>query len=458
MLIRYKHFIVALAAVLVSLSARSEFGGQCAIYARNMAASILISTYRSSMAPGLCAHSGTLSDCGARWIYDDWDFGFGKGALPKINSLIVLEASANVNCSTDFRGCGHVGIVKAVVDNTNGEKILTIDESNWSGNEQISYGSTYIYNQVSGTARRNQGATDLRIRGFVYLQQDSTSALGLSHFDGAGSLVDPSNGGACNAKGGYGCYRDVVRMHPNSLPSTAVFQVLRVPGQCDSVKIEGLLGASVAVKQWNEGYPGSRGNALSTVYRSVFPAQIPLSSDSAWHLISVTSLSPIPAGSIRDVLMTCQAFGVNASTNTETAPPLASRANNLDAVIPKFDSNSYWGGNGSLISFSANAFNGDTQAGYGRTQDVAKKLITLPSKSIFQIFNNSQTCKYVRLARKDGGSMFAAIQWKPWSQAGWSGMSVQLPYTLLQPEGYNIITVDSANDGTDTSVQAVCAS
>lgn len=109
-----------------------------------------------------------------------------------------------------------------------------------------------------------------------------------------------------------------------------------------------------------------------------------------------------------------------------------------------------------MISFSNNYSSSDTIAGYGRNQDSAKKFISLPSKSVFQIYTDGATCKYVKIERRDGNTSGAALSWKLWNSQYWSGMSLSLPYTLSLATGYNIIAVDTVNDGSDTYIRATC--
>lgn len=286
-----------------------------------------------------------------------------------------------------------------------------------------------------------------------------------STFDGAGSLVDPSYtvngvaGNGCLQKAGIGCNRDIVQLHANALPSTGVFQVLKAPGFCESVKIEGLQEAYVAIKTWDEGYPGSNLNGSSTLYHAkFFPAQIPLSTGATpWNLISVTTVIPIPSGG-RTITMTCQPHSVTASTNVEIAPPMQNRSSDVTTVIPQMSDGYYWGGNGSLITYSSNQGYTDTVAGYGRTRDVGKKLTTLASKTVFQVYSDVGSCRNVRFSRRDGKSTAVTLRWKLWNQPTWVGMNVGLPYTLRMDNfGYSIVTVDNAVDGFGaTYIDAEC--
>jgi Peptidase family M23 len=337
-----------------------------------------------------------------------------------------------------------------------------------SGNDHLHFGINVNANYSCctpygwGIAPYNTTRAQAEIAGFRdfydYLSTNPNfNKFPVSFFDGAGSLVAPSMLGACAVQGGFGCKKDVVKMHPHAQPSTAVFQVLRTIGQCDSVRITGLTGAYITVKGWSEGYPGSsKLDSAMTVYKSVFPAEIPLSLGHSWHLISVTSLAPVPAGQTRDVTVDCQIGGPFASTNTDIAPANGNRGSNLDAVIPKLSNGSYWAGNGSLISFSSHFGHPDTIDGYGKTKDVAKKFLSLPSKSIFQSYTSGTTCKYIELRRDDNVRQGAEVNWKPWNFANWTGVSVQLPYTVTLSDGYNIITVDTSSDNSDTRIRATC--
>ncbi len=125
-------------------------GGQCVNYAREYFGD----SYTSM--PGLCVHS----DCGAHHIYDDWDLGFGKGKIPKVNSLMVLDAG-------NALPVGHVAVVVAVNDNKDGTYELIVQESNWDLDENIDCAVSYEFDADSISVSRN-GTGNYAVKGFVY--------------------------------------------------------------------------------------------------------------------------------------------------------------------------------------------------------------------------------------------------------------------------------------------------
>ena len=107
----------------------------------------------------LCAHA----DCGAYHAYDDWDLGFGKGKVPKINSIMIIDNGAGLPV-------GHVAVVIAVEDNEDGTWDLTIQESNWDLDENIDCGTVYTFN--ADTLQVSRGGGWLDLRGFIYSDDD----------------------------------------------------------------------------------------------------------------------------------------------------------------------------------------------------------------------------------------------------------------------------------------------
>ena len=125
-------------------------GGQCVSYVRNYFGGSYVTM------PGLCAHA----DCGAHHSYDDWDLGFGKGVIPKANSIMVIDDS-------NALPVGHVAVVVGVKDNNNGTYTLTIQESNWDLDENVDCGVAYTFNAQTLQVSREGGA-QRDVRGFIY--------------------------------------------------------------------------------------------------------------------------------------------------------------------------------------------------------------------------------------------------------------------------------------------------
>ena len=276
----------------------------------------------------------------------------------------------------------------------------------------------------------------------------------LSMVDGAGSLIDPTMGGQCASFGGYGCYRDDVMLHGGrNVSSSGVFQVLNAGGACNYVALEGLAPAFVTVKNWNEAYPGELTTSPTSeiYYTSSAPASFPM--PQGWSTINVTSAFPI-ASATQSVRLTCQG-GPSFQGGFAIAPSVSSRRSNPLLVanwLTPDDLTVRWSGNGSLISFSNNQAQGDSQAGYGRTRDVA---VTFPGAyggALFQVYAGNSTCRQVRIT--SDVSSTAQVQHKEWTQRTWSFApgtismganltGIDLPITLgLSPNAYHVIKVE----------------
>ena len=150
-------------------------GGECVHYVRvvtgnNFDTSPKIGTY--------------YSDLGAYHIYDLWDYGYGRGRIPKVNSLIVLNywyfSKKRNNPS------GHVGIVRKIIKHNDGTYDLYVDESNWYEDDRIIKNVYYFFDPTKMKVKREWnskgkfhhigevnsplGSSWYPVRGFVYTQ------------------------------------------------------------------------------------------------------------------------------------------------------------------------------------------------------------------------------------------------------------------------------------------------
>lgn len=298
-----------------------------------------------------------------------------------------------------------------------------------------------------------------------------TSYIGSAVIDGAGSLIDPGNGGQCAAWGGYGCSRDVVRLQSWSMRSAGVFQVYN-NGGCDFVRVSGLSSANLIVKSWDEAYPGQkyRGGAGAIYRASSLPAHVPV--PAGWSVIHVSSVAPLSAPV--DVQLQCQSGGFyqlatgQVSVTASGTTLYNSGSATLGATFDEFGS--AWGGNGSLMTFSNNRSSADTVAGYGRNIDVSATYgLGLFSTVLFQGLGQGSTCRNVRIAASAPGTI-AEIRVKEWSLRNWSYVAgspspdqygfrtVSLPYIVPMPNGeYTLIKVDPFTNGqTPNQISATC--
>ncbi len=362
-----RHIPIGLLAIL-PIFAFSEQGGQCVAYAKRIAESILGSDYKSSMVPGLCAHYGFNSNCGARWIYDDWNFGFGNGSIPRKDSLMVLEAfNTNYTCSNETpTGCGHVGVVKTVNVNADGSTALTVDESNWTGNESISYGATYTLNKAGTHVTRGTGTTSYQIRGFVYTRAPE--------FHGAGSLIYPTQ--TC-----FGCNKDIDAVHADGKSGLILFQWYYTTSNCDHIDIavDGMsYGKPVEIRS---GAWDSRGTDKS--YLAMLPVSVEANGRNDWN---VTAVKLDPFTSPASVTATCKVTTkVGSKTSFRTSNPLGIELEN----------GWIWQGNGSLISTIYGT-------GFGITQDVVN--LNHPKGAAFFQWQKSPNCKNLNITAGVAGN------------------------------------------------------
>lgn len=276
------------------------------------------------------------------------------------------------------------------------------------------------------------------------------SLLPPSVVDGAGSLVDPAGAGRCVTYSGNGCSKDLVRLHPHGVPSTAVFQVLSQAGRCDFVNVSGLVSANIIVKRWSETYPGSEGDATSSVFfANSLPVSIPLPANK-WMTISVSSTGAVPSGQTRTVAVACGTGAPQYSRPTDVAPPMATRAANPQSLLLPLQGDYFWSGNASMMSFSANSSNSASSAGYGRTRDEAITLSSRKSLAMFQLFAEGETCRSIQLSDAAGTTgRTVEVSTKLWDQPAWNNSTnVQLPARLsVSQDGYWLVKVKPATIG-----------
>lgn len=290
----------------------------------------------------------------------------------------------------------------------------------------------------------------------------------LAMVDGAGSLIDPGNGGQCASFGGFGCYRDDVMLHGGrGVSSSAVFQVLNAGNACNYVALEGVAPAYVTVKNWNEAYPGELTTAYTSeiYYSSSAPASFPV--PQGWSTINVTTAFPV-SNATQSVRLTCQG-GPSSPGAVAIAPSVGTRRSNPALVanwLTPDDLSVRWSGNGSLISFSNNQSHSDSQAGYGRTRDVAVTFPGMYGGTLFQVYSGNSICRRVQVS--SNSAFTARLQHKEWTQRNWTyapgstdvgaGLrAVTLPLTLdLSPNAYHIIKVEPfVTDKGQVSLQCV---
>ena len=128
-------------------------GGQCVGYVR----AYFGGSYTTM--PGLCTYSPTYCEAFYAWTY--WNLGYGKGATPANNSIMVLNKWPN-------NIYGHVAAVKSATLNSDSTYTLSVDESNWDLDQNMDCNVTYKFYPSTMTVKRNNGSTSYPVLGFIY--------------------------------------------------------------------------------------------------------------------------------------------------------------------------------------------------------------------------------------------------------------------------------------------------
>jgi len=256
----------------------------------------------------------------------------------------------------------------------------------------------------------------------------STTPVDAGIFDGAGSLINPSQN--C-----YGCDRDIAVMHPHpGTGSTVVFQWLYDNSKCEFLDLTANsdIGVVIKAKAWSEHLTQK---AFKTTLSST-PISLKRSGD--WTTFAITSESSIS----NEVWITAQCRKPN---DTFYNGSTQSVAKNLVDVTYDY----YWTGTGSIIS-QAN------RAGYGVDYDIATTFSTKNSLTSFQWYSSSKCHK---LEVSDGSSTFhnASVSVKLWNDKNFSQVCSSLPCTITKSDGYYVIKVKSdANEFNGGTIQAAC--
>jgi hypothetical protein len=264
----------------------------------------------------------------------------------------------------------------------------------------------------------------------------TTSATNLTYFDGAGSLISPS-------QSGFGANTDIANMHANpGRTSTAVFQFLNSSDQCHHVDISSSLSeAIIQVKNWSD-------HEVLTAYKGTLP--ISVLNKGTWTVVAVTSTQPL----------TTDYVSVRAKCKTSSDPLTSSYHNRtaLDMKLIPLDSDYYWTGTGSIMSFLG--------SGTGKTSDIVPTFYSHKSLSSFQWYASS-SCSKLKISgsgRSGSTSLYGdnEVAIKNWSRNkdGWGGnLCSSLPCTISRPnsiDDFYIVKVKTNANATGGSLYAEC--
>jgi hypothetical protein len=396
-------------------------------------------------------------------------FAIGRGVVKYINRIPSQDNSSNMSVIVvEHENASGVKFL-ALYGHTLAESALAVNQTVQRGQNigtLMRYGSPIhlhlsIYPNYTWPAGRAAFGSDTdTVEPVQYLVNNAGSLVPRAFVDGVGSLIDPKNGGTCIASlANYGCSRDEIKLHPHPIPSAGSFQVYSdTNGGCDYVTLSGLTKAHIAIRRWNEAYPGPLEYAtppVSTIYTA---GQLPvhLKVPYGFSLVYVTTTQPVPAGETRSLTLECKSGALPVtSLLVDIAPTVAKRAGSPTAMYTMVsgDKNRYWGGNGSIIPPSGNNYAGE----FGRIKDYAKTQSIGYSEVMFQVYT-AANCRNVRISASSG-TVSADIAMKPWNVSPWSeiGADLPLPYVIqVQSTGYQLFRVRPGSSG-NFRIVAACA-
>ena len=231
----------------------------------------------------------------------------------------------------------------------------------------------------------------------------------LPQFHGAGSVINPGSiqTKVCDSFGGWGCYRDEVRVHADRSVPLGVFQVGRDSNHCTqvNVRLEAVAGASVPLQNVKVRVGPWDLRSADVEYTVSLPATVPLTG-ATWNLLAVQF--PNIVDQPLKLLATCASNG--GAQHPVAASP---RAPSNSVGVPLADSY-IWTGNGSVISRSG----GSVGLPFGSTQDWARMYSYSGNGTggTFFQWQKSATCSRVALsALTDSGHYRVRI--RSWSAA-----------------------------------------
>jgi hypothetical protein len=321
-----------------------------------------------------------------------------------------------------------------------------------------------------------EGWGRLRARGRIgtfvdletWLLSNPNSLVPPSVLDGVGSLIDPTNGAACAARGNAGCSGDLVELHRhiNQL-STGMFQVFRTPSICEQVELNGLTRAYITVRGFADEHVGETESVRSTVWLASSDAsstvRIPLMGGPNWQIVTVTTTQPIP-DLTRRISLTCSQgpFAQRSGASlTEIAP--ARRFLLGDPSMTKLLAEGTLGtlgGVASLLKYSDNRQAG--AAPFGQRKDIGKAQRRSNSLVAAQVFRDPgsphQSCERVRIGTRDQSGNDSSYQStrfnlasKGWDVRSWSNETVQTtPHIVTLNEiGWVLLRIRTFNSSAD---------
>lgn len=245
-----------------------------------------------------------------------------------------------------------------------------------------------------------------------------------SHFDGAGSLIQPDQD--C-----WGCDHDEAVMQPHSsTASTVVFQWKqnKNSGSCRYLTIRGPVGfqAVITTKEWSQA--SKDGNSyLVTLPVTIFNSGT--FNSETYTTTSVTSMTEL--SSATTISASCSSSDDYLENREELSP----------AEEVSFPGGYVWAGNGSIISGGAT---GCTD-GFGCIRDDAIAL-DKTALTAFQ-WQASSNCKTLKIFQTGGDGGFSGhLKYKPYDSPNWTDQgSVSFPYYISGIESsFYVVSVETS--------------
>lgn len=257
---------------------------------------------------------------------------------------------------------------------------------------------------------------------------ENVSSTNAGIFDGAGSLVNPSQ--EC-----YGCDRDIAVMHPHpGAGSTVVFQWLYSGEKCEFLDITADKDVNVIIKSkfWEDHFTE---NSFKTTLSNT---PISFNKSGSWTTFAITSIDSIPS----ETRVTAKCQKPNDTFHNGSRTP-------MDPDFVDVTYNYYWTGTGSIIS-QAN------RTGYGVRYDIAATFQTKKSLTSFQWYS-SDSCNRLGLSDGTSANHNASVSIKPWDFKKFEQVCSSLPCDIIKPSGYYVIKIKSnANEFSGQTVKAEC--
>jgi len=354
--------------------------------------------------------------------------GLKQGNIIRANSIVVWGGDFHKKADGTYKNAyGHVAFIEKIENN-----YVYFNEANFKTFTTGGGYDGYVKKMTLDKFKKYRSyAGD--ILGYIYLGSEEISSTDAGIFDGAGSLVSPTEK---MAGGNY----DYAIMHPHSpYNSTVVFQWLYDIDSCSQIDLFSYpnnLDVTIKSKAWNKHKIQKAFNVTLNNYDpSDFSKGVTLKradTNTPWTTLAITSKQPI--GGATHIIARCK-------DNSESFK----YGNRVDItpILVDVTHNYYWTGTGSIISTLENR--NFENAGVGR--DVAVTYKSNNSLTSFQ-WLSSNNCSKLKIKSYDGSTAtIKEIKIKKWDTKDWKSTNcgTSLPCTVSAPVvgNYYILKIKS---------------